>query len=102
MEKGEKLVMIIDGQEIASLDSIELEIPEGESSEWRQRLKYAEEWTFQGEIVNGEVFQYYYRRGDRLYFKNCFGDKIWVEPIDDGIHGELKFGELYKLLWGYD
>ena len=88
---------MIDGKEIASCDPL---IIEPTDKRYRPMLDYAKEWTFKGEFISSDIFQYYYRRGNRYYFRNCFGDRLWVETSDNSIKGMLTYGELTKMLFG--
>lgn len=99
MTNGEEILVMIDGKEIASCNSVIIDVVD---KEWRPMLDHAKDWTFKGEVINSDIFQYYYRRGDRYYFRNCYGDKLWVETSDNFIHGILSYGELTKMLLGDD
>ena len=98
---GKELIIKIGDKEIAHCDPIN--IPASEDKDWGSIFDHAKEWTIEGGITLEcpDLYEYYYRRGERLYFRNCFGDRIdfeWPDEHREGIEIRLTRGELYKLL----
>ena len=96
MENGKELVIIVDGMEIGSCNPLTIDT----EKEWRKKMEYAKEWTWQGscELIDSDIYQYYHKRLNRFYFRNCYGDKLMIELSEDKITGELNYGELTKAL----